>query len=128
MDSRWTRHKRGQRKICKIPVVKISIKGISVNQAYRGRRFATPELKAFKETLGYLLPRSLRTPIGNMEISFIFGVSSKASDLDNLLKATIDTIAERYMFNDKKIYKITAEKVDVPRGKEYIAFEIAPKK
>jgi Holliday junction resolvase RusA-like endonuclease len=105
-------------------VVKISIAALSVNKSYRGRRFATPELKAFKETLGYLLPKQLKTPIGKMEIRFIFGVSSKSSDLDNLLKATIDTIADFYMFNDKKIYKINAEKKDVPRGKEYIKFSI----
>lgn len=59
-----------------------------------------------------------------MEVHFIFGVSSKASDLDNLLKATIDSIAERYLFNDKNIYKIRAEKKDVKRGEEYISFEI----
>ena len=59
-----------------------------------------------------------------MEISFIFRVSSKSSDLDNLLKATIDTIAEFYVFNDKKIYRIIAEKKDVKKGEEYISFEI----
>lgn len=36
----------------------IPIKPLTVNRSYQGRRFATPELKAFKQALGYLCRRS----------------------------------------------------------------------
>ena len=31
---------------------------------------------------------------------------------------------KKYLFNDKEIYKMVVEKVIVPKGKEYIKFEI----
>ena len=102
---------------------KIKIKGISVNEAYRGRRFATPELKAFKDVLSFLLPRR-KVPKGKLEVWYEFGVSSKRSDGDNLQKAIQDGLATQYGFNDNQIYKWHGEKVDVKKGEEYISFEI----
>ena len=54
----------------------------------------------------------------------MFGVSSKASDGDNLIKSFQDTLCEKYGFNDRDIYRWEVEKVIVPKGKEYAEFEI----
>jgi hypothetical protein len=101
----------------------VRIKPLSVNRSYQGRRFATPELKAYKEALTYLLPR-LKVPKGKLSVKYIFGVSSKASDGDNLIKSFQDTICEKYGFNDRDIYRWDVEKKIVPKGEEYAAFEI----
>jgi Holliday junction resolvase RusA-like endonuclease len=101
----------------------IPIKPLTVNRSYQGRRFATPELKAFKQALGYLLP-PLTIPKGKLKVRYVFGVSSRASDGDNLIKSFQDALCERYGFNDRDIYHWDVEKVIVPKGKEYAAFEI----
>ena len=99
---------------------------MSVNGAYRGRKFATPELAQYKRDLGMLLPMWVKVPDGPLTVSYVFGVSSKASDGDNLIKAFQDCIADQYGFNDKKIYCWHIKKVDVAKGKEFIQFDIAP--
>jgi Holliday junction resolvase RusA-like endonuclease len=102
---------------------KINIKALSVNRSYQGRRFATPELKAYKQELMYLLPK-LKIPKGKLSVLYIFGVSSKLADLDNNIKAFQDTLCEKYGFNDRDIYSLSAIKEIAPKGKEYIRFEI----
>lgn len=59
-------------------------------------------------------------------MKYVFGVSSKASDGDNLIKSFQDTLCERYGFNDRDIYRWEVAKVIVPKGQEYAAFEINP--
>jgi Holliday junction resolvase RusA-like endonuclease len=104
----------------------LAIKPLSLNSAYRGRRFTTPELKSYKESLFYMLPK-IDIPEGELAIYFVFGVSSKNSDGDNLIKCLQDAIAERYNFNDKRIYEWHVYKEDVKKGQEYIYFDIKQK-
>ncbi len=102
---------------------RVPIKPLSVNRSYQGRRFATPELKAYKEALGYLLP-VIKVPQGKLKVHYIFGFSSRASDLDNAVKSFQDSLCEQYSFNDRDIYELTAQKVIVPKGEEFAAFSI----
>src|ERR1039458_6806740 len=85
-------------------MIRVPIKPLSVNRSYQGRRFATPELTAYKQALGYLLP-PLHIPKGKLSIKYIFGVSSKASDGDILIKSFQDALCEKYGFNDPDIYR-----------------------
>lgn len=103
--------------------IRVEIATVSVNKAYQGRKISSPALVKFKRDFGLLLPKK-NAPRGKLRFICEFGVSSRASDLDNLLKATIDTIAEKWEFNDKNIYEITATKVDVAKGKEFISFNL----
>ena len=103
---------------------RINLKPLSLNHAYRGRRFATKELTSFKTALGYLLPKKT-LPRGLYSVTYEFGVSCKAADGDNLIKCFQDALADKYGFNDKDIYEWHIRKLDVPKGKEYCAFEIA---
>lgn len=102
---------------------KLPIKPLSLNHAYRGRRFSTPELKMYKHDIALLAPK-LKIKAGKLKIRFEFGVSHKGCDGDNLIKCAQDSLADKYGFNDNSIYKWEIEKIDVPIGKEYIAFEI----
>ena len=105
-------------------MVRIDIKPLSVNDAYRGRRFATKELTQYKYDLGYLLP-AMEIPSGRLAVEYVFGVSSKVADGDNFIKAFQDCVAERYGFNDRVIYEWQVFKVDVPVGKEFVEYKIS---
>lgn len=104
-------------------MIKIPLKALSLNSAYRGRRFKTPELQKYKEDIYMMLPK-LVVPKGKLNIDYRFGVSSKNSDGDNLVKAFQDALSEAYGFNDKLVYRWSGEKVDVKKGEEFIEFEI----
>lgn len=106
-------------------MVTIRVKPLSINDAYQGRRFSTPELKDYKEFLSYKLPK-LQVPEGKLFVHYEFGVSSKGSDGDNLIKCLQDALSEKYGFNDNKIYRWEVEKKDVKKGQEYVSFQIEP--
>lgn len=104
-------------------MLNIEIAPFSVNKFYKGRKIASDELLKFKRDFGILLPKkSLGS--GKLLFTACFGTSSRVADLDNMLKATIDTIAEKWDFNDKMIYEILVKKIDVEKGKEFISFKI----
>jgi len=63
----------------------IPIKPLTVNRAYQGRRFRTPELKAYQQELAYRLP-AMKVPKGKLAVRYEFGVSSKSADYDNNIK------------------------------------------
>ena len=105
-------------------MTKIKVKPLSLNAAYRGRRFETPALKSFKQEVFMLVPK-FPPPLGKLRVKYQFGVSSKNADGDNLIKCFQDALADKYGFNDKLIYKWEVEKVDVKKGEEFIAFEIS---
>lgn len=103
----------------------LDIKPLSLNKAYRGRRFITPETQQFKEEMSWLLPATLDVDFVSPMIIFLeFGVSSHNADGDNCIKMAQDSIAGKYGFNDKLIFKWVVEKVKVPKGQEYIKFDL----
>lgn len=103
---------------------KINIKALSANDAWQGKRFKTPEYKAYEvEFISQLPPQNI--PNGKLTLRIEFGVSSPLSDVDNLLKTTLDCLQKRYGFNDKHIYEIFARKVDVKKKEEYIRFHLS---
>jgi hypothetical protein len=53
-------------------------------------------------------------------------MSNVLSDWDNPVKPFQDILQKRYGFNDKNIFKAVVTKVKVPRGYEFIDFEIIP--
>ena len=103
--------------------VRIPIKPLSVNQCWQGRRFKTPLYKAYEQELSLRLPKIDIAPY-KLRISVWLGVSSKNSDLDNPIKPFLDILSKKYGFNDKKVYRLEVEKVDVKKGDEFIEFQI----
>lgn len=103
-------------------MVKIEIKPLSINVAFRGRRFKTKEYNQYIDNVLFMLPKKeIGLPPYNLQIEF---GTSKLNDLDNNLKPFIDCLVKKYAFDDRDIYMIQAKKVIVKKGSEYIKFKI----
>ncbi len=103
--------------------MKINIKPLSVNDAWKGKRYRTDAYKAYAEELKLKL-RPMEIPDGELELAVQFGFSSRGSDWDNPLKPFQDVLSQYYGFNDNRVYAATVLKRIVPKGSEYISFEI----
>lgn len=101
----------------------LDIKPLSVNKCWQGRRFKTPEYESYEKELLYLLPK-IEIPKDKLQIKIKWGFSSKANDVDNPTKPLLDILQKKYNFNDKMIYKLEIEKIEVKKGQEFIEFLI----
>lgn len=103
--------------------ITVQVKPMSVNEAWKGRRFKTNTYKGFREEMMYRLPQ-IEVPEGKLRVDYIFGYSSSLSDIDNAIKTTTDALQERYEFNDKNIFEMNVKKEIVKKGSEFIKFKI----
>lgn len=101
----------------------VPIKPLTVNRAWQGKRFKTPEYKRFERDLLMLLPR-MTIPDGELRAEYEFGVSSPLCDWDNPIKPMQDVLQKKYGFDDRRIVEAVVRKVLVSKGKEYIKFKI----
>ena len=104
-------------------MIELSIKPLSANEAFRGRKFRTKKYDAYIATLMLILPK-LSLPNPPYSINLVVGYSNILSDIDNCLKPFIDCLQKKYLFNDRDIYKLSIEKKIIKKGKEFINFEI----
>ncbi len=103
--------------------MRLSIKPLSVNECFQGRRFKTAKYKSYERELLLRLPL-ITLPAAPYHIKFTFGLSSKLADYDNPVKPFQDILQKRYNFDDRDIYKATIEKVLTKKGNEFIEFKI----
>ncbi len=103
--------------------MKIKVKPLTMNQAYNGKRTKTDKYKLFTNHV-LLSLKKMEIPDGDLELAIQIGVSNKNFDLDNSLKPFIDVLQRAYGFNDNRIYAITAMKRIVPKGEEFISFDL----
>jgi Holliday junction resolvase RusA-like endonuclease len=101
---------------------RLPIKPLSVNQAFRGRKFKTPAYVKFQRDMLLLLPNVTLESIS--EVHLHFGFSSKLSDLDNAVKQSLDCIVKKYGIDDRYINKIVLTKEIVQKGNEFIDIHI----
>jgi len=101
----------------------LNIKPMSVNGAWQGRRFKTPAYKTYESQILLMLPK-ITIPEGDLKLSIEFGFSNKNSDCSNPIKLIEDILQKKYEFNDSRVYEISARKVIVKKGEEYIKFSI----
>ncbi len=101
----------------------INIKPLSVNDAWKGRRFKTDAYKKFERDVLTLLPK-IDVPDGGLDLYLKWGFSSAASDWDNPIKLFQDCLQKKYTFNDNKVFRGFVEKEKVKKGDEYIEFKI----
>ena len=80
------------------------MKPLSVNEAWKGRRYKIEKYKQYESTLLWLVPK-IKIPEPAYEIHFKFGFSNSLSDWDNSVKPTQDILSKKYGFNDKLIRK-----------------------
>ena len=102
---------------------RIKTKPLTVNKAWQGRRFKTPEYKSYETEVLWLLP-SIKLPESPFRVEMVVGFSNKNSDVDNVLKPFLDILQKKYGFNDSKIYYLSIKKEIVPKGSEFIDFSI----
>jgi Holliday junction resolvase RusA-like endonuclease len=102
---------------------KVSIKPLSVNKAWQGRRYKTDDYIVYERSVLLLLPK-ITIPDGKLLLRLEFGFSSKASDIDNPVKMFQDCLQKKYGFNDSRIRLLIVAGVDVKKGDEYIKFAI----
>lgn len=101
----------------------LSIKPLSVNEAWKGRRIKSDSYKTYEYLVVQKL-RAMNVPKGYLSLSLVFGFSSKASDFDNPVKPFVDCLQKRYGFNDNKIKRCVIEVEQVPKGEEFIKWEL----
>ena len=99
--------------------IKVNIKPLSVNEAWKGRRFKTDKYKAYEKELLYRLPR-IDIPKPPYKFSYEFGFSNIQSDLDNPVKILQDILQKKYGFNDRDIYEAIIKKDKDAKGNEYL--------
>lgn len=99
------------------------IKPLSVNEVWQGKRFKTQKYKNYETELLYKLP-NLKVPKDELVLTLKVGYSSKLADIDNFVKPFQDVLQKKYSFNDSQIYELHIYKFIVPKGSEFIEFEI----
>lgn len=104
-------------------VTRVNIKPLSVNEAFKGRRFHTKEHKVWTKNVLLMLPK-VKLPEPPFEIYLKYGFSSLLSDFDNPTKQVVDSLAAKYGFNDRLIRRGVIDTEIVPKGGEYFEFEI----
>lgn len=101
----------------------INVKPLSVNRCFQGRRFRTKAYDNYDMLLTSMLNK-FDLPAAPYHLRLDFGFSNSLIDVDNCVKPTMDILAKKYNFNDRDVHKITAQKVKVKKGDEFITFEI----
>lgn len=104
-------------------MIKIDIKPLSVNDAWKGSRYKSNKYLKYQRDLRYLLPK-IELPDPPYIVYYEFGFSSKGSDIDNPVKPLQDILSKKYGFNDNLIYRIVIDRVNVKKGEEYLKFKI----
>ena len=103
--------------------IRVDIKPLSVNEAWKGRRFKTDDYKRYERAMLFILPR-ITLPEPPYQIYYEFGFSNAQSDYDNPCKPLGDILQKKYGFNDKEIYLAIVRKIIVKKGREYINVRI----
>jgi len=101
---------------------RIDIKPLSVNEAWKGRRFKTDKYKQYEKLLLLVMDKRPPIPEGRYALKILLGFSSSMADIDNPVKLIIDILQKKYKFNDKHIYELTIKKLDVNVGEEFIEY------
>jgi Holliday junction resolvase RusA-like endonuclease len=103
----------------------LNIKPLSVNAAFRGKKFRTDLYNDFILKMHFILPNEIEIPDRkNVKIAIEFGFSSKLSDIDNCIKSFLDCLVKKYGVDDRNIYEMHVFKAIVAKGKEHIKFKI----
>lgn len=96
----------------------LNIKPLSVNRAFQGRRFKTPEYNAYEKLMRSMLPKCEINDFSKLKITY--GFSNMASDIDNPTKLVLDILQKQYGVNDRDIIYLVLHKVKVKKGEEFI--------
>jgi hypothetical protein len=99
----------------------LQIKPLSVNEAFKGRRFKTDKYNQFQNQMLSLLPKAEIKSFKRLKLTF--GMSNSLSDIDNPVKMTIDCLQKKYGINDRDLIYLQLHKVKTEKGAEFIEVE-----
>jgi len=105
-------------------VHKVSVKSLSVNRAWQGKRFKSPEYLAYERECFLRLPAGFEVPDGELALFLEFGQSNMGADLDNGVKPFLDILCKKYGFDDRRIVEAVIRKRKVDKGGEYVLFNL----
>jgi len=98
--------------------MELKIAPLSVNKIFQGRRFKTKEYNAWiEEGLWLLKGQTLRQPPYKISIEFYM---SKASDIDNPVKGTLDLLKKAGIISDDRYIEYLEIKKIVSKDKKII--------
>jgi len=104
---------------------KLQIKPLSVNKAWKGKRYKTDEYNRYIKDILLLLPSKIEVPdVNNIKLAIEWGFSTRSSDCSNPIKLFEDCLVKKYGFDDRYIYELHVFKSIVKKGEEYIKFKI----
>lgn len=103
--------------------ITVKTKPLSVNDAWKGRRYKTDAYKSYESLVTWMLPR-VKMPEPPYSVYYEFGFSSRGSDIDNPVKLFQDILVKKYGIKDQDIYEIHVVKKIVKKGDDYIKFKI----
>jgi len=104
-------------------MIVLNEKPLSVNQAWKGKRFRTQKYKDWCFRCITKLDSNSEL-IGSKYIFYIdVYYSNSASDIDNCLKPFFDLLQKKYeMFDDKNVYSLVINKRICSKGQDRIEF------
>jgi Holliday junction resolvase RusA-like endonuclease len=98
--------------------IQLDIKPLSVNEAWKGRRYKTDKYLDYEKKVILMLPKYEINDFYSIEITY--GFSNSLSDIDNPTKMILDILQKKYKVNDRDIVKLVLNKEIVKKGKEFI--------
>jgi len=118
-----SRKRKDKQEICGY----LPVKPLSINKCFLGRKRKSGDYRKYEQLLFNSIDITRTVwDRGRLQIHFVFGVSSSQADVDNPVKPLQDILQKVYHFNDKRVYRIIADKILVKRGEEFIQWAITP--
>lgn len=102
-------------------IINLNIKPLSVNKAWQGKRFKTPEYKKYEIQVLRMLPDIEIKEFKRLKITY--GFSNMMSDIDNPTKLVLDLLQKKYNVNDRDLIYLVLHKEKTKKGEEFIEID-----
>jgi len=103
-------------------IINLNIKPLSVNKAWQGKRYKSPEYKKYEIQVLRMLPDIEIKEFKRLKITY--GFSNMMSDIDNPTKLVLDLLQKKYNVNDRDLIYLVLHKVKTKKGEEFIEIEL----
>ena len=102
-------------------IINLNIKPLSVNKAWQGKRYKSPEYKKYEIQVLRLLPDIEINEFKRLKITY--GFSNMMSDIDNPTKLVLDLLQKKYNVNDRDLIYLVLHKEKTKKGEEFIEID-----
>ena len=102
-------------------IINLNIKPLSVNKAWQGKRYKSPEYKKYEIQVLRLLPDIKIKEFKRLKITY--GFSNMMSDIDNPTKLVLDLLQKKYNVNDRDLIYLVLHKEKTKKREEFIEID-----